>query len=73
MTEEERVLAILHIGMMLARWDDDNPHLVSSLQETQSRVLDIFGVDLHAEPNILEARDKIATVIEVTTGELEIH
>ena len=71
--ESDISLAILHIGMMIAAWDADGETLPANLPEANRRIHEIFGVEMWDEPNILEARNKIAAVIEQLKDENEIQ
>ncbi len=61
---DEISLAILHIGMMLAAWDAEGELLPLDLLEVNTRIFEIFGVDMGKESDIGTARNKIVAIIQ---------
>lgn len=65
-TQYDHTLALIHIGIMLTEWDETLEYLPQSLIEVENRLLNVFGVQISSEPDIMQVRDKIVAITETT-------
>jgi hypothetical protein len=63
--EYDRSLALVHIGILLAEWDETLIGLPSTLFEVEDRLIKVFGINIRAEQDIFRVRDKVVAMAEI--------
>lgn len=62
--EYDRSLALVHIGILLAEWDESMINLPTSLYEVEERLIKVFGINIKSEQDIFKVRDKVIAMTE---------